>query len=664
MKKTFLFLAALCFCAFVNKAVGQTWYIGTPNAADITATFNNGTLTISGTGKMLNWQDYQSTPWKNVKDDIRFVVINEGVKTIGNMAFSDCGNLTSITISKSVTNIGDYAFQITGLTEIHIENPTPPTVGWACFWAVDVAQCKLYVPSGTESLYAATLDWCLFDIVGCDDVCKNLFVQESKHIRLEIFRPYLSISPDQVTVWLSCLDRMYEQYVDLMSGLTPYGGNKEKIRSEITGGWATTGFDYIRWTPSYIPETLDAFVNNGDWSFGILHEMGHSFGVFGGFGSGNNSYNWNEELFANFRMYLALTKVPDGKVVDGLGRIQSGVEMADYCKEDYDLKMSGEREMDEGIAMWGLIRLGVYYQQNNDQGYWLYKQAFAKINALPYEDDICLSKWQKFSIFLDILSSCAGSDVRETFPAGELDLIKSLMGGDTSSSPWQIGSPNTTDVTATLDNSTFTINGTGAMVDWGENGQRPPWCSIKENITNVIVSNDITTIGVYAFIDCINLISINIGKDVNSIKGAALWNCPSLTEIHCNNPIPPNVDNSDVFWGVNRNSCKVYVPAGTEDAYKSADVWKDFNILVDNKTGIIDVEAATFIIFPNPAKDEIFIKSELKINKVEIYSLTGSLLLMENNFNGKIVISTLPKGVYMLRIYTDNGLVIRKVMKE
>ena len=69
-------------------------------------------------------------------------------------------------------------------------------------------------------------------------------------------------------------------------------------------------------------------------------------------------------------------------------------------------------------------------------------------------------------------------------------------------------------------------------------------------------------------------------------------------------------------------------------------------------------------VFPNPAHSEIFIKSDLKINRVEIYSLTGALLLMENNFNGKIVISTLPKGVYMLRIYTGNGLVIRKVMKE
>ncbi|MDR0872277.1 MAG: T9SS type A sorting domain-containing protein [Prevotellaceae bacterium] len=69
-------------------------------------------------------------------------------------------------------------------------------------------------------------------------------------------------------------------------------------------------------------------------------------------------------------------------------------------------------------------------------------------------------------------------------------------------------------------------------------------------------------------------------------------------------------------------------------------------------------------IFPNPAKDEIFIESDLSIQKVEICSLTGSLLLLENNFNGKISVSSLPQGVYLLKVYTDKGLEISKIVKE
>jgi len=38
--------------------------------------------------------------------------------------------------------------------------------------------------------------------------------------------------------------------------------------------------------------------------------------------------------------------------------------------------------------------------------------------------------------------------------------------------------------------------------------------------------------------------------------------------------------------------------------------------------------------------------------------------MAENNFIEKISISDLPQGVYLLRIYTDKGLVVGKVVKE
>jgi len=69
-------------------------------------------------------------------------------------------------------------------------------------------------------------------------------------------------------------------------------------------------------------------------------------------------------------------------------------------------------------------------------------------------------------------------------------------------------------------------------------------------------------------------------------------------------------------------------------------------------------------VFPNPAKDDIFIKSELQIEKVEIYSLTGALKILENNFNESVSVSELSKGVYLLKVYTDKGVAISKVIKD
>jgi hypothetical protein len=81
-------------------------------------------------------------------------------------------------------------------------------------------------------------------------------------------------------------------------------------------------------------------------------------------------------------------------------------------------------------------------------------------------------------------------------------------------------------------------------------------------------------------------------------------------------------------------------------------------------SGIDDVVANQLKIFPNPVKDEIFIKSDLSIQKVEIYTLTGALLISESNFNKKISVSTLPQGIYLLRVYTDKGMAISKIVKK
>ena len=70
----------------------------------------NGTLTISGTGKMANYAIPDDAPWFSSRRSITAVSIENGVTSIGDYAFSDCMELSSITIPDSVTSIGDYAF--------------------------------------------------------------------------------------------------------------------------------------------------------------------------------------------------------------------------------------------------------------------------------------------------------------------------------------------------------------------------------------------------------------------------------------------------------------------------------------------------------------------------------------------------------------------------
>ena len=71
---------------------------------------STGTLTISGTGEMT------SRPWNSwsgfsIRENIRNVVIENGVTSIKNYAFQYCDNISNLTIGNAVTTIGDAAFE-------------------------------------------------------------------------------------------------------------------------------------------------------------------------------------------------------------------------------------------------------------------------------------------------------------------------------------------------------------------------------------------------------------------------------------------------------------------------------------------------------------------------------------------------------------------------
>ena len=86
---------------------------------------NNGdyTLTISGTGAMTDYSAKGDAPWFWANKQIRRIVIEDGVTTIGAHTFQACDRFHTIAIPASVTSIGNAAFQsCTSLETIDLSN--------------------------------------------------------------------------------------------------------------------------------------------------------------------------------------------------------------------------------------------------------------------------------------------------------------------------------------------------------------------------------------------------------------------------------------------------------------------------------------------------------------------------------------------------------------
>ena len=93
------------------------------NEKNVTWSLENGTLTISGTGKMADYDDAEKQPWagQREKKQIQKIVIEDEVTSIGDYAFSEFYDLREITIPENITSIGRNAFALCkSLSEITI----------------------------------------------------------------------------------------------------------------------------------------------------------------------------------------------------------------------------------------------------------------------------------------------------------------------------------------------------------------------------------------------------------------------------------------------------------------------------------------------------------------------------------------------------------------
>ena len=130
--------------------------------------YKDGTLYIKGTGAMqdYNWNYNETTkivttgaPWHDSHSaSVKKLVVEDGITSIGNEAFSDCESLVSAELAEGITSIGDGTFTACrDLEKINIPNSVT-SIGYDAFdscWTLP----SLELPSGLSKLESSAVSF-------------------------------------------------------------------------------------------------------------------------------------------------------------------------------------------------------------------------------------------------------------------------------------------------------------------------------------------------------------------------------------------------------------------------------------------------------------------------------------------------------------------------
>ena len=81
-------------------------------------------------------------------------------------------------------------------------------------------------------------------------------------------------------------------------------------------------------------------------------------------------------------------------------------------------------------------------------------------------------------------------------------------------------------------------------------------------------------------------------------------------------------------------------------------------------TSILDAQASTVSIYPNPAQSTLYIQSAEAVEQVTIYDISGRALMQVANPALSIDINSLATGIYLVKVKTAAGETVKKIVKQ
>lgn len=182
-------------------------------------------------------------------------------------------------------------------------------------------------------------------------------------------------------------------------------------------------------------------------------------------------------------------------------------------------------------------------------------------------------------------------------------------------------------------------------------------------LERVDLPEGVKKIGNSVFFDNQQLVSVSLPSTLTEIGDEAFSNTTSLTEIHCAAVEPPvcgencfvsqedpgggfSADNRSQVRAAAANTITVYVPAGSEEAYRAAEGWKDLTIVTESSA----VEVVDVVSVKAYAQAGSVIVEGLQAGMpVSVYNVQG-MLLKKQQADGYTMQIALPAGqVYLVK---------------
>ena len=477
--------------------------------------------------------------------NLKSVVISNQMTTIANSAFTDCLNLTSVTIPSSVTKIMYNAFGNTGLTEISIPSSVTSIEGQAFAHNQNLETVISYItdPSDidiSDDVFAKGWDLSTTTYPQTLKVPSGTKALYEAKAGWNKFTNIVEI-PDHAILTATSYSRVYGE-ANPTFGFTDNGGLYSGTPSITCAATATSGvgtYDIVI-AAGTITEPTAQYVNGTlTITKAPLKITAKSYTKKQG--EANPEFDVTYEGFKNNETDAVLTTKPT----------VTCAATKDSPAGTYDITVSG--------AVAGNYEIS-------------YVAGTLTIEAAP--TPMPEPKGTTFDVDTDDSST---KEVKVTFVVKE---------SDGSSTP----------TVAISDDK----DASGSV-------------SIPEAVTHNGVEYKVTEISEGAFQNNTSLTEVKIPASITSIGAKAFAGCKNLQAITINIIVPINLavisargftrtTGDNVFEGVNKETCILYVPEGSVDQYKSAPVWKEFKNILPIKTstgiqGVVQTDGEPFDVF-------------------------------------------------------------------